>query len=384
MMQMHYSIEDRVTDPHNSAECSYPSGGIGDPLRPCIIWVMEIESGRNSIGRGRPSEAFNDLVLALYQLTQEHGSPEFQARALERVRDVIDFDSAFWALMGNVEGPPEFLHYCLIDQPESMVADYAEVAHLDEVSHRNIAAPRESLVSSIDELSSCAEGPLRDYVDKYGIRHILSTYVPDTLLSGLHQVVCFWRSRSDRPFLERERRLKQALTPHLVEALRQSRRLEIQRALLHSWEEKHSTALVDRQGILHHAEERFLELLVRNWPDWRGAKLPTALVERLVLDDSWEYHIRTGLIRCAPLGDAYLLVGSETDELAALSKRELQIAEHFAAGLTYREIAEQLSISPATVRNHIAHVYRKLGIRSKSELGRFLEDSGVGPEQPIV
>lgn len=379
MMQMHYLVVELVRGSHISAESTCPSAGIGRTFRPCIISDMGRESGRDSIGPGRPSDAFNDLVLALYQLPQEYGSADFQVRALERVRDVVDFDSAFWALMGDIKGAPEFLHCCLVDQPESMITDYAEVAHFDEVSHRNRAAPRESLVTSIDGLPSCAGGPWRDYVDKYGIRHILSTYVPDAPLSGLHQVVYLWRSCSDRPFLERERRLKQALMPHLVEALRQSRRLEIQRGLLRSWEKKHSTALVDREGVLHHVEERFLSLLVRHWPGWRGAKLPKELVDRLLVDGSWEYHTRTGRIRCAPLGESYLLVGSEVDELASLSKRELQIAEHFAAGFTYRQVAVQLSISPATVRNHIAHVYQKLGIRSKPELGRVLDDNEVGP-----
>lgn len=51
-----------------------------------------------------------------------------------------------------------------------------------------------------------------------------------------------------------------------------------------------------------------------------------------------------------------------------LTDRERDIAESLAQGLTYGEIAENLGISPNTVRNHVANVYKKLSVRSKVEL----------------
>ena len=47
-----------------------------------------------------------------------------------------------------------------------------------------------------------------------------------------------------------------------------------------------------------------------------------------------------------------------------LSKRE---TEQLCEGLTYVEIAENLIISPKTVRKHIENVYRKLNVHSKVE-----------------
>ena len=61
-----------------------------------------------------------------------------------------------------------------------------------------------------------------------------------------------------------------------------------------------------------------------------------------------------------------------------LSPRERQIAEAYAAGRSYREIAELLFIAPATVRTHLSTIYRKLGVSTKIELLRVLE--GVGGE----
>ncbi len=58
-----------------------------------------------------------------------------------------------------------------------------------------------------------------------------------------------------------------------------------------------------------------------------------------------------------------------------LSKREFTVAEHYATGQSYKEIARELDISPATVRNHIAAIYRKLDIHNKAQLVHRL--SGV-------
>ncbi len=50
-----------------------------------------------------------------------------------------------------------------------------------------------------------------------------------------------------------------------------------------------------------------------------------------------------------------------------LTARELEILRIAAEGLTNRQIAEQLSLSVNTVRNHMQHVLNKLGAHSKLE-----------------
>lgn len=50
-----------------------------------------------------------------------------------------------------------------------------------------------------------------------------------------------------------------------------------------------------------------------------------------------------------------------------LTKRELEILEQISAGLAYQDIAENLSISPSTVRKHIENIYSKLQVHSKVE-----------------
>jgi DNA-binding NarL/FixJ family response regulator len=50
---------------------------------------------------------------------------------------------------------------------------------------------------------------------------------------------------------------------------------------------------------------------------------------------------------------------------ATLTDRELEILEFLALGLTVKQVATRLGLSPRTVDTHIAKLYRKLGVRNR-------------------
>lgn len=51
----------------------------------------------------------------------------------------------------------------------------------------------------------------------------------------------------------------------------------------------------------------------------------------------------------------------------SLSKREVEVLEQLSKGLSYTAIAENLFLSPSTVRKHIENIYKKLQVHSKIE-----------------
>jgi len=65
-------------------------------------------------------------------------------------------------------------------------------------------------------------------------------------------------------------------------------------------------------------------------------------------------------------------VGSRKAAPEELTETERRVAELAVAGLRNREVAAQLFLSPKTVEANLARVYRKLGIRSRAELGARL------------
>jgi len=79
--------------------------------------------------------------------------------------------------------------------------------------------------------------------------------------------------------------------------------------------------------------------------------------------------------RVMPPGVEQLLAG-DGYPASALTKREHQVMEMIARGMTNREIAEHLAISTKTVDTHRGHVLKKLNLRNNSELTRFAVKHG--------
>ncbi len=64
------------------------------------------------------------------------------------------------------------------------------------------------------------------------------------------------------------------------------------------------------------------------------------------------------------------ILGSGVD---ALTASELRVARLAATGVTNREVAQSLFVTPKTVEVHLSHAYQKLGITSRSELATALD-----------
>lgn len=57
----------------------------------------------------------------------------------------------------------------------------------------------------------------------------------------------------------------------------------------------------------------------------------------------------------------------KTDEDIKLTVREVEVLEQLSKGLNYNVIADNLFLSPATVRKHIENIYNKLQVHNKLE-----------------
>lgn len=67
------------------------------------------------------------------------------------------------------------------------------------------------------------------------------------------------------------------------------------------------------------------------------------------------------------LVDVFRSTEKENQTVESLSQRENEVLQLLAKGLLYKEIADQLRISIATVRQHIHHIYEKLHVQNRTE-----------------
>ena len=72
-------------------------------------------------------------------------------------------------------------------------------------------------------------------------------------------------------------------------------------------------------------------------------------------------------------------ISQETDPQKTLTPRERQVLHLVTEGLTNRQIAHRLEISPRTVEMHRANLTRKLGVQSAAELVRYALQHGIIP-----
>jgi len=73
--------------------------------------------------------------------------------------------------------------------------------------------------------------------------------------------------------------------------------------------------------------------------------------------------------------DASVLVElRERRALDSLGRREREVAELLAGGLSIKQIAARIGISPFTVESHRDNIDRKLGVRTRAALLQGLQD----------
>ena len=71
---------------------------------------------------------------------------------------------------------------------------------------------------------------------------------------------------------------------------------------------------------------------------------------------------------------------AESEAFAPLSPREREVLALLSEGLSNADIAEGLGISEKTVRNHLSHLFDKLGVWSRAQAIVFARERGFAGE----
>lgn len=82
-------------------------------------------------------------------------------------------------------------------------------------------------------------------------------------------------------------------------------------------------------------------------------------------------------------GTVFHVLGTPDDregavaEETGLTKREIEMLKALARGLSNHAIGKEMWVSEQTVKFHLRNVYRKLGVRSRTEAVRFAYEQGL-------
>ena len=85
----------------------------------------------------------------------------------------------------------------------------------------------------------------------------------------------------------------------------------------------------------------------------------------------------------AVLGAAGHRVPRRREGPAGLTAREVEVLRLLARGLSNKEIAERLVISPKTAGNHVEHIYAKIDASSRATASLFAMEHGLLPDEEI-
>ncbi|MBV9353894.1 MAG: hypothetical protein JO023_00055, partial [Chloroflexi bacterium] len=124
---------------------------------------------------------------------------------------------------------------------------------------------------------------------------------------------------------------------------------------------------------------------VEPWPSERRYLDGWLAVARRTLGPSayqraWDDGRASTLDQAVSLAEALLVVPpAAAAPTEVLSPREQEVAVLLAQGLTNKQIASELVVSPATVRSHVEHILDKLDLRSRAQVATWASQHGLLP-----
>ena len=181
----------------------------------------------------------------------------------------------------------------------------------------------------------------------------------------------FYRANDADYYTAADRRFAGFMLPHLWEALTINRLTHLEHLDGRVTQRQFELGIADRDGYLFHTEAGFGALLRAEFGDKIARRLPPGCARALC--EQGRYVGRSVVISVVQRADVLFLKARAPLALDRLSAREWQIANAVALGRSHKQIAAELSLAPATVRNHIQAIHEKLSVHNVAELIAQLE-----------
>jgi hypothetical protein len=309
---------------------------------------------------------FSAALLELGALPPSTSPSQLMRQGLGTLAALVPHDSAWWGeCSGGIDGlaPRNWLSGSV-----NLSADFAgEWNRIGAVDHFACES-----IDRLDHVVWCDnfDDPIPE-VEAFARRHGLYRAMAITRTlpgSGLLQFMALYRREGAPPFEPAQREVFHLFTAHLMQ--RWSARIAalVADGDLPSGE---GQGLVDAQGEFMYLGSQLALLLRGHYPSWNGTALPSGLAD-LATRPVHQFAVGRRRVAVQARGELLLLSLQPERCAAILPPRELNVARQYAEGGSYKEIARETGLSPATVRTYVRDAYQRLGVSNKIALGQAL------------
>ena len=309
--------------------------------------------------------ALSDFLLHIYRDAHALSPDTFQQSILERLRNLVGFDFAAWGGGGATDR--DVYEVKVLDQDPRVLTEWPEVGPEDAFC--DLTLDRLNQTWMFDDIQSYRDGvAFNEHWKHYEVSHMMSTIMSEPQGDYVSFLGLFHEDMA-HPFSERDRLLVQQLMPHLGEALRMNRDWTVSQAAIGA----KGAAMINPAGWILSQQGNFAPLIREEWGVNFDDRVPLALVQAAHEGERWRGHRIQA--RFKRFGRAFLVRLCPASPLSGLPPRAREVAILFGRGLSYKEVAREMKISPETVRKHLSRAYEILGVRSKAELARATSTS---------
>jgi DNA-binding CsgD family transcriptional regulator len=311
-------------------------------------------------------------VIDLYRHAWTDRSEAFGARAFSLLMAESPFDMG--AILTSPLDEARYIdaHFHGFDDAAAVLESWGRIQGLNPWEREVMANPRRAHVQATDEprLAVAALKPLREHLQRFGIRYALGVLLPqpDAQLATIIIVV----RRREGAFSEAERLAMERVGPHVAEAMMINRAIGLGQGPSADGPAAPARAWMNEYGWITQSTPAFARAF-----DGAGYDVAPMIrqdwlqhlrsVERVVINDGRQ------VLEGRPQASGWLLRIRSAGPADFLTRREREVAEHYADGRNHKEIAAAIGVSPATVRNHLQNAYRKLGVGNRIDLLRALQ-----------
>lgn len=328
--------------------------------------MMIVERNRFSTNASS-GQTLLTLLDTLYESALSDTIEEFPLAIIRLLKATFGMDGAILAFKTGTSGSTRTVNISAQWSEHASPDSFIAAPPLNSLTEAYIA----DLVLPVQfscgvDFKSGPLGSLAGFVEREGILHLLAGSKADDRHSSLSWVILY--RRTPQPFVgEDSPRLKQ-LWPHLSRAIEINRRSTLDN--LDGRRNNRSSALLDESGTIMAADPVFVALIREEWPATGGNAIPRKVYAQLAAGKA--YLGRAIQIESVTANNQLVFHAKRNSGLVKLTPAEQQVANRFAVGKSSKQIANELGVSPNTVRSQLSNLYSKLNVHDKAQLAQRL------------